>query len=292
MDLAAFFAEGVEAARRGSGAASSTAVVPVVPAVSDRDGNGQDIATKDGSRCSRSSRDGNEGTEHPDARNTQAGARAGASGRARGWYEEVREQRELREQPATSTAYSSRSPFLKRELEEKTGTGSALPAGSQVAPTSDFDERAAFLEYECGLSRGDAEAQARSEATIIPAGENAPMPTADGLALWRAGLARLGRDRPPCPGYRSDEWSATFVRALAFLDQFGEQASALGWTAGRLFGVHKTAGIVRVDACGALVLPISGPVRAITATEIRFGHLTHRTKPGQPVGVPWWEWGR
>lgn len=60
----------------------------------------------------------------------------------------------------------------------------------------------------------------------------------------------------------------------------------------RLFGVHETAGIVRVDACGALVLPITGPVRAITATEIAFGHLTHREKPGQPQGIPWWAFGR
>ncbi|WP_175544146.1 hypothetical protein [Methylobacterium sp. UNC378MF] len=56
--------------------------------------------------------------------------------------------------------------------------------------------------------------------------------------------------------------------------------------------MHETAGIVRVDACGALVLPITGPVRAITATEIAFGHLTHREKPGQPQGIPWWEFGR
>lgn len=112
------------------------------------------------------------------------------------------------------------------------------------------------------------------------------------LRKWHSGLAELSADQPPCPGYRSDEWPRTLSRALAFLDTFGPQAEALGWTAARLFGVHPTAGIVRVDACGALVLPISGEVRAITATEIRFGHLTHREKPGQPQGVPWWEFGR
>jgi hypothetical protein len=76
------------------------------------------------------------------------------------------------------------------------------------------------------------------------------------------------------------------------LDQFGPQALALGWTAARLFGVHREAGIIRVDACGALVLTLSGPVRAITATEVSFGHLTYREKPGQPEGVPWWEFGQ
>ncbi|WP_342167227.1 hypothetical protein [Methylobacterium sp. SD21] len=66
----------------------------------------------------------------------------------------------------------------------------------------------------------------------------------------------------------------------------------MGWTAVRLFGVHPAAGIVRVDTCGALVLPSAGAVRAITATEVSFGHATHREKPGQPQGVPWWEFGR
>ena len=112
------------------------------------------------------------------------------------------------------------------------------------------------------------------------------------LRKWHSGLAALSSDRAPCPGYRADEWPRVLARARTFLDQFGPQAEALGWTASRLFGVHETAGIVRVDACGALVLPMSGPVRAITATEISFGHLTHRQKPGQPAGVPWWEWGQ
>ncbi|MCJ2052008.1 hypothetical protein [Methylobacterium sp. J-070] len=114
----------------------------------------------------------------------------------------------------------------------------------------------------------------------------------DGLPHWRSGLSRLSAERPPCPGYRGDEWIAVFRRALGFLDTFGAQAEALGWTAVRLFGVHPEAGIIRVDACGGLVLPVSGLVRAITATEISFGHLTHREKPGQPEGVPWWEFGQ
>lgn len=114
----------------------------------------------------------------------------------------------------------------------------------------------------------------------------------DGLPHWRTGLSQLSGERPPCPGYRGDEWVGVLRGALRFLDTFGEQAEALGWTASRLFGVHPQAGIVRVDACGALVLPISGPVRAITATEIAFGHLTHREKPGKSQGVPWWEFGR
>ena len=159
-----------------------------------------------------------------------------------------------------------------------------------------FEERAAFLEYECGLSRKEAEAQAQVECDqaeerhvvdLVPA--LGALPEDDGLALWRAGLALLSPHRAPCPGYRGGEWSRVYDRARAFLDTFGTQAEALGWTAPRLFGVHPSAGIVRVDACGALVLPAGGDVRALSATEIRFGHLTHREKPGQPEGVPVWE---
>ena len=130
-----------------------------------------------------------------------------------------------------------------------------------------------------------------SDTTISPKKRAAEV-SQEGLRKWRSALAILSPERAPCPGYRGDEWPRTLARALDFLDAFGVQAEALGWTAVRLFGVHRQAGIVRVDACGALVLPISGPIRAITATEIAFGHLTHREKPGQPQGVPWWEFGR
>ncbi len=78
-----------------------------------------------------------------------------------------------------------------------------------------------------------------------------------------------------CLGYRDVGWPHTPARALGLLDVFGTQAETPGWTVVRLFGVHRQARIIRLDAWGALVPPISGPVRAITATEIAFGHLTH-----------------
>ncbi|MCJ2101977.1 hypothetical protein [Methylobacterium sp. E-046] len=222
---------------------------------------------------------------------TQAQARMRASERARGSYVERPETPETPEMAMPAGSYLSGSLSLNPEKKRETGKADPLPApfGNPEPPT--FEERAAFLEYECGLPRAEAEAQAQTETAIIPDGTNAPPPPADGLALWRAGLARLDPMEAPCPGYRSDEWPRTLARAVAFLDQFGEQAEALGWTASRLFGAHETAGIVRVDACGALALP-GAAVRAITATEVSFGYSTHRQKPGQPAGVPWWEWRR
>lgn len=149
------------------------------------------------------------------------------------------------------------------------------------------EQREKLATSNTSISRSSSKKREKEEET----GNPMPLPAGDSLALWRAGLDRLDRERPPCPGYRGDEWGKVLARAYAFLDRFGPQAEALGWTAARLFGVHGQAGIVRVDACGALTLPGS-EVRAITATEVSFGHLTHREKAGQPAGVPWWEWGR
>ncbi|TXM67117.1 hypothetical protein [Methylobacterium sp. WL120] len=80
--------------------------------------------------------------------------------------------------------------------------------------------------------------------------------------------------------------------AIAFLDKFGDKAAALDWTTLELFGVHLTAGFIRVDYCGALM--ISGErVQAIESEKIRFGMTTYyRNLPGRPVGVPVWEVGR
>ncbi len=53
----------------------------------------------------------------------------------------------------------------------------------------------------------------------------------DDLRKWRSALAAMSPERIPCPGYRPDEWARTLARALDFLDTFGPQAVALGWTA-------------------------------------------------------------
>lgn len=156
--------------------------------------------------------------------------------------------------------------------------------GQQHAPEAEHEQSAKVAKA--------AKVQLSVCSITKTAETNAAKVLEDGLRKWRYALACLSPATAPCPGYRGEEWARTLARANAFLDVFGQQAEALGWTSSRLFGVHPGAGIIRVDACGALVLPISGEVRAITASEIAFGHLTHRDKPGQPQGVPWWEFGR
>lgn len=234
-----------------------------------------------------------------DIRSSQVCMRAGASSRASTHFKGVGNVGSV-----GNASHISRLHFppLSSELGKRRESGklglqrplSGTQRSAEARPEAlTFDERAAFLEYECGLTRDQAEAQARAEieaADVVSIADG--LPPTDGLSLWRAGLALLSPHQVPCPDYRPGVWSFVHGRALAFLDAFGEQAEALGWTASRLFGVHPEIGTARVDYCGGLVLGVVGQVCAITGTEIRFGHLTHRTKPGQPAGVPIWRFGR
>jgi hypothetical protein len=193
--------------------------------------------------------------------------------------------------PGQSEAQSALAsgPF---EIEYKSNLPLRAQLEAQLALANDpdrqlaFDERAAFLEYECGLSRAEAERQAAGE--IVPV-QPYPGPL---LQEWWSGLASLSPSQSPCPGYRGTEWSEVHANALGFLQAFGAQAEALGWTTSELFAVHREAGTVRVDHCGALVLSVGGRVSAVTADEIRFRSLTYRRKAGQPEGVPVWSFPR
>ena len=227
----------------------------------------------------------------------RAGGGAGAGARE---YNAGRlEILELLEKPFPARGYISSSPSIKLEKERKTGNPPALRAFLTLARDPDvqlaFDERAAFLEYECGLNRAEAEARATNEilpelpAAGIPP---APVPPAGSdFALWTAGLAQLSPHCAPCPDYRGDEWFRVLFGALAFLDAFGAQAETFGWRTHELFGVHSEVGTIRPDHRGALMLT-AGLVRAVTADTIAFERSTYRRTPGQPQGVPVWRFGR
>ncbi|MBK3400827.1 hypothetical protein [Methylobacterium ajmalii] len=162
-----------------------------------------------------------------------------------------------------------------------------------IGEGGDWEERAAILEHDGGHSREAAEALAQ------PAPAAAPWPAPIGatpagplLREWVAGLSRLAPSVIPCRDYRPEEWAAVLSNAWHFIEIFGEQAEALGWRTHELFGVHPTHGTIRVDHCGALVLVIGGPVRALTADAIRFERVTARRRPHAPVGIPIWEAAR
>ena len=117
-------------------------------------------------------------------------------------------------------------------------------------------------------------------------------PAPSDVRAWRTVLQAMKPTTSPRPGMTGARWEKIRESALAFLDQFGDAAAALGWTAADLFGVHPTAGFIRVDHCGALM--ISGErVRAIESDKIRFGMTTYyRNLPGRPVRMPVWKFGR
>lgn len=303
MDLASLFNRTAEAF-----ASPKAPEFPAVPVFPEDSGNGQALENNIISRSSRISRQPAEGGVKSEPKSAQAGAGAGERAGARDHADGEREIREIREKLAGSDTCFSRSPSKKLKIERETGNPPGLRALLTLASDPDrqlaFDERAAFLEYECGLSRAEAEATAANEILPeLPAqpqatasqpeaapGRNSFSPDDAGLLLrsWHAGLASLSPSQAPCRDYRGDDWSRVYNDALAFLDTFGSQAEALGWQTSELWGVHPDLGTIRVDHCGALVLG-SGPVRAITADAVYFNGGAYRRKPGHYPGVPIWE---
>ncbi|NEU14492.1 hypothetical protein G3T14_20545 [Methylobacterium sp. BTF04] len=296
MDLSAFAMEVV-----ADLAMPKTVDLSTLPNYQQAGGNGQPIVKNDVSQISHPSHQPNSGSSAKLDFRAQAGASAGEWARATTLLLDGGKGgncEKIDKNPTISTADTSH--FLSFDWENEKEVGNLLCSDGlldEPAPpdSNDLDERAAFLKYECGLTRDQAEAQVRSEFGIDAFGAQTDLPDVgalpelDGVALWLAGLAQIGPNEPPCPGYRAQEWPVVYARSVAFLEEFGAQAEALGWTAPRLFGAHPEAGIVRVDYCGALILPVGGQVRSITSTEICLGHLTHRTKSRQPEGVPIWK---
>ncbi len=109
------------------------------------------------------------------------------------------------------------------------------------------------------------------------------------VAVWFESLERLSPEEDPCPGFRTGHWRTARASSLAFIEQFGEQAAALGWTTRELFGVDPEVGIVRVDQTGALMLTGRNNVVALTAETIRYDdELIYRRAP-RGLAVPVWD---
>jgi len=89
-----------------------------------------------------------------------------------------------------------------------------------------------------------------------------------GPAIWREALLALPAGRDPCPGFQFRGWAHVRANALAFLEDHGERAAALGWTAEELFGVHPVVGVVHIDWGGALMLSNPGRVVQVEANLI------------------------
>ncbi|MEN3208625.1 hypothetical protein PUR23_01085 [Methylorubrum populi] len=121
------------------------------------------------------------------------------------------------------------------------------------------------------------------------------------VASWRAGVLSLTDDRIPCPGMiwreagangREGVWYHVRKAMLGFLDDWGEHAADLGWSADQLFGVHRAAAALRSDSTGALVTVFPRRVVAMCEREItleRRGSIqTFRGLTNPAESVPIW----
>ncbi len=75
------------------------------------------------------------------------------------------------------------------------------------------------------------------------------------------------------------------------MDHCADEAASRGWTALDLFGVHPVVGAVRVDCCGALMLPSSSFATVITTEAITFGPLVYRKRVMREAVLAW-DFGR
>lgn len=122
------------------------------------------------------------------------------------------------------------------------------------------------------------------------------------VASWRAGVMRLPDERVPCPGMiwkepgprgRFGVWAGVRTMMFRFVEHWGEEAAALGWSTESLFGVHPGAGAMRADCTGALVTVY--PVKVVALDERTITHerngarLVYRGLVNPAQSIPIWE---
>jgi hypothetical protein len=106
---------------------------------------------------------------------------------------------------------------------------------AQEARCDRFEERAAILEFDEGLSRAEAEAIARRE---MMSGVYDDMQAARDPLSYGSALATL---RAECPAYvDAADWQQAIEEGHRFVTQWGKLAEALGWTTADLFGLHTS----------------------------------------------------
>jgi hypothetical protein len=107
---------------------------------------------------------------------------------------------------------------------------------------------------------GESDPVLASEAPVRPL----QPPETDAETLAEAYL-RLRRGPPE--GVDDARWRAALTDGDAFMETWGDQAEALGWTAADLFGLHPKAPLSRYEAMGLFWLLRGRPVMFLTRTE-------------------------
>ncbi len=120
----------------------------------------------------------------------------------------------------------------------------------------------------------------------------APSPLHPVVAGWRGELENLPPHASPCRNLPPGKWATIRESALAFCDQFGNEAHRLGWTAPELFAVHPQHETIRLDACGALMIGAE-QARGVEANRVVFERTSgYRNGPGKVWGIPVWEYAK
>jgi hypothetical protein len=104
---------------------------------------------------------------------------------------------------------------------------------------------------------------------------------------WSSGVARLATMAPPRT-YPANTWQQLVTDAERFLEEWAQQAVALGWPAWELFGCHRRAPWGRIQGMGLVLLLHGDPLAALTATEAVIrrpsgAHQTWRRKTADPL---------
>jgi len=158
-----------------------------------------------------------------------------------------------------------------------------------------WSDLAASLEQDCDArANSDISASSSSEAGKIgPNGTNGTNVTGSAsaiVAVWRDGLASLDPDKPR-NGIELRRWRRMLLDGDAFLNDWGEQAAALGWTADNLFACPPNAGR-RLDMDG-LVTGLEGRLVVLMTDSHAMidaggGTLWRHERRDRPGAVLWW----
>ena len=112
------------------------------------------------------------------------------------------------------------------------------------------------------------------------------------ISEWNEGILHmLSLSRPGC--IKPDRWRLIIADSHQFVDRWGAQAAALGWTTLDVFGAHPTHPIERLDLAGLIILLHGDDLVALTADTARIRTssgtlLTYYRRPRQGA-VPLWE---
>jgi hypothetical protein len=111
------------------------------------------------------------------------------------------------------------------------------------------------------------------------------------LKAPNATLHMLSLSRRGC--IKPNRWRLIIADSHRFVDRWGAQAVALGWSTFDIFGAHPTHPVERLDLAGLVILLHGDSLLALTADSARIGTtsgalLTYRRR-SRPGAVPLWD---